>query len=60
MVTEYRKAMISSTFLESKNIAITKLRGGCALVWLARSQATGDKVALKQFPKQNKGLDSTA
>lgn len=29
-------------------------------MWLARSLATGEKVALKQFPRQNKALDPTA
>jgi serine/threonine protein kinase len=28
-------------------------KGGCALVWLAKCQETGETVALKQFPKQN-------
>jgi hypothetical protein len=47
MVTEYQKAMKSLISLESKKVNITSFRGGCALVWLARSLATGDKVALK-------------
>ena len=45
-------------------------KGGCAVVWLAKNQRTGESVALKQFPKpksanakdaQSKSvLDSTA
>jgi serine/threonine protein kinase len=37
-------------------------KGGCALVWLARRNETGETVALKQFPKQSSkgGIDPTA
>jgi len=32
-------------------------KGGCALVWLAKNQKTGEHVALKQFPKSKGQLD---
>ena len=60
METACPKDTRSSTSSESKTCIFNLYRGGCALVWLARSLTTGDKVALKQFPKQSKGLDSTA
>ena len=35
-------------------------KGGIALVWLATELATGDKVAMKQFPKVGKKFDASA
>lgn len=34
-------------------------RGGCALVWLAQNIKTGEKVALKQFPKKQSSIGSS-
>lgn len=33
-------------------------RGGCALVWLGVDELTGEKVAIKQFPKMTNGQPS--
>lgn len=67
MGIEFQKVMRNLTCLESKHDYMVYIfRGGCALVWLAKNKETGEKVALKQFPKNNQangvknGFDPTA
>ena len=36
-------------------------KGGCAVVWLGKDNSTGQRVALKQFPKtKGQGIDKSA